>query len=399
MHALEIRAAAEALQRVGQIHRRAEQQDGVARVLEPLGGDVLGLFDDPHHCHRGRRIDGTQSAPLIVEGNIAPGDRSAEGPATIGQTANRLLELPEDFRVVGIAEVEVVGRTHRHGPGAGQIAASLGDGGLTALIGVEVHVATIAIHGEGHVFVRQRGRRLEPVGGPRLGCGILGLGHRETVALDADHRSVTAGANYRAVADHVVVLAINPVLGGDGVVGKQSFKVAHRVAGVGDAVEPESANGRHVSRLAGLAVVHRSFVSQLLGGHIHDHLAPVTNDHATRVGHHADLGPRQIPLVENRLHLGFTPLVDHDEHALLGFGEHDLVAGHVRSPLRDLVQLDLDARSGAGSRLASGAGQTRRTHVLHAGDTSGGQQFQAGLADELLHERIAHLDRPALLLG
>ena len=91
--------------------------------------------------------------------------------------------------------------------------------------------------------------------------------------------------------------------------------------------------------------------------------------------------------------------MDDDEHPLLRLGQHDLVAGHVRRALRHLVQLDFDARPGAGRRLARRAGQARRAHVLHAGDAAGGEQFEARLADEFLHEGVAHLHRAALLLG
>ena len=62
-------------------------------------------------------------------------------------------------------------------------------------------------------------------------------------------------------------------------------------------------------------------------------------------------------------------------------------------------KLDLDARAGASGGFASRAGQARRAHVLNAGDGVGGEQFQAGFADQFFHERIAHLHRAALLAG
>ena len=113
----------------------------------------------------------------------------------------------------------------------------------------------------------------------------------------------------------------------------------------------------------------------------------------------ADLRPGQIPFVENALHLLLAALLDDDQHALLRFAEHDLVRGHVRRALGHLGQFDLDARAGAGGGFAGGTGQAGGAHVLDAGDRAGGEQFQAGFADQLLHERIAHLHRPALLLG
>ena len=313
---------------------------------------MLGLFDDSYHRHRGRRINGSQGTALVVEGNIASGDRSIEGAATLCQTPDRFLELPEDLRIVRVTEIEIVGRAHGDRSGTGQITASLGDGGFSALVGVEIHVAPVAIDGEGHVLVGQGGRQLEPIGRTRLGGSILGLGDREAISLNANHGRIAAWANHRAIPHHVVVLAINPVLGGDGVIGKKALEIAHRVLGVSDAIETEGADPHHIGRLTGLALIHRGFVCQGLGRQIHDDLASMTDDHAPGVGHHANLGPRQVPLIEDRLHLGLAAFVNDNEHPLLGLGEHDLVAGHVRSPLRHLIQLDLDAGSGAGGCLA-----------------------------------------------
>jgi len=89
--------------------------------------------------------------------------------------------------------------------------------------------------------------------------------------------------------------------------------------------------------------------------------------------------------------------VDDDEHSFLGFAQHDLVRRHVRGALGNLAEVDLDAGAGARGRFARRAGQARRAHVLDAGDRAGGEQFQARLAHELFHERIAHLHRAALL--
>ena len=292
VHALQINTATDTLQWVGQVHGRTEEQNHIPGRLEPLGGNVLGLFDNPNHRHRRRRIDGSQGTALIIEGNITPGDRCVEGPATLCQTPNRFFELPEDLGIVGVAEIKIVGRAHGDRSGTGQITAGLGDGGFSALVGIEIHVAPVAIDGEGDVLVGQGGRQLEPVGRTRLGCSILGLGDREAISLDANHGRIAAWADHRAIPNHVVVLTINPVLGGDGVIGKKAFEIAHRVTGVSNTIEAEGADTLHIGRLTRLALIHRSFVCQGLGREIHDHLAPMADDHAAGVGHHADFGPR-----------------------------------------------------------------------------------------------------------
>jgi len=57
MKRLQICAAAQALQWVFQIHRVAEQNDGVAHVLEPLCRHVFQLFDEAHDGDRRCGID------------------------------------------------------------------------------------------------------------------------------------------------------------------------------------------------------------------------------------------------------------------------------------------------------------------------------------------------------
>jgi len=67
--------------------------------------------------------------------------------------------------------------------------------------------------------------------------------------------------------------------------------------------------------------------------------------------------------------------------------------------LRDFVQLDFDACAGARGGFAGRAGQAGCAHVLNAGTAPVGEKFQAGFANEFFHERIAHLDGPALALA
>ena len=90
---LQIRAAAEALQRRG-FHCVAEQDDGVTFVLEPLRGNVFRLVDEADDGNRGRGINRAGGA-LVVERAIAAGDGRVEGFATFRQTAHGFRNLPE----------------------------------------------------------------------------------------------------------------------------------------------------------------------------------------------------------------------------------------------------------------------------------------------------------------
>ena len=197
----------------------------------------------------------------------------------------------------------------------------------------------------------------------------------------------------------MIVLAIHPVLRRDARPGEQLLQIIGGSRRVGDAVETERADVFQIRGLNGLALIHRRFVGDLPRGNVHDEFADVPHLHVASVGDDADLGPRQIPLVENAFHFLFAALVDDDEHAFLRFRKHDFVAAHVRRALRNFIEFDLDACAGPRGHFASGTRQTRRAHVLHARDATGGEQFKARFAHEFFHERIADLHRAALLLG
>ena len=51
----------------------------------------------------------------------------------------------------------------------------------------------------------------------------------------------------------------------------------------------------------------------------------------------ANLRERYVPLGTHCRCLGLFPLLDHHEHALLRFTEHDLIGRHVRLTERDKV--------------------------------------------------------------
>ena len=79
---LQIRAAAQTLQRVGRIHWFAQQNDGVALVLKPLRGHVFGFVDESDHGNRGRGVDGAGGI-LIVKRAIASSHRRVKSPARL----------------------------------------------------------------------------------------------------------------------------------------------------------------------------------------------------------------------------------------------------------------------------------------------------------------------------
>ena len=359
---------------------------------------MLRLFDDADHRDGRRRINGAVGI-LVVETDVAARNGRVEDAAGFGESADRFFELPENFRVIAIAEVQIVGRAERQSAGAGQVPRRFSDRDLAAFVRIEINVGGVAIH-------RQRdelfGAGLRLCRTMTLSCeGSSGLSPRrgKAVRLDAKHRRVAAGADDRTVAHHMVVLAINPLFGRDAWPCEQGLQVGNRVLCVGHIGQCKSAHGRQVSRLTRFAVIHRRFIRQLRRRNVGHDLAVVFHDHAARVGDRSNFRPGQIPLVENPLDLLFAAFVDDEEHAFLRFAEEDFVRRHVRHALRNFGKVDLDAGAGARRRFAGGTGQTGRAHVLNAGHRPRREQFKTGFQHQLLHERVAHLHGPALLLG
>ena len=83
---------------------RPRRPSAAKPTAEPLANVVV---DAEHADHRGRVDRG--GARLVVEADVAAGDRDAEGLAAVGEAADGLGELPHDRRVLRGAEVEAVG--------------------------------------------------------------------------------------------------------------------------------------------------------------------------------------------------------------------------------------------------------------------------------------------------
>ena len=112
---------------------------------------MLGPLDDGDHCNRWRRINRAVGI-LVIEADISACDWRVEGAAGFGHTANRFLELIKNFRIVRIAEIEVVGCTQRSRAGTSEVAGGFCYGDFSALIRIEVNVSGVAIDRERNEF-------------------------------------------------------------------------------------------------------------------------------------------------------------------------------------------------------------------------------------------------------
>ena len=78
------------------VNQIAQQNNRVAFVLEPLRRDVFRFFDEADHGDRRRRIDRAGRA-LVVEADIAAGDRRVESAAGLRQAADGLRAIARKF--------------------------------------------------------------------------------------------------------------------------------------------------------------------------------------------------------------------------------------------------------------------------------------------------------------
>ena len=116
------------------------------------------------------------------------------------------------------------------------------------------------------------------------------------------------------------------------------------------------------------------------------------------VGRPANNGEIETPFAEDGLCLGFLLRLQHHEHPLLAFGEHHLVGAHGFFAHGHAVEIEFDAEITLGAHLDRRTGQSGRAHVLDGDDRSRRHQFEAGLEKAFFGERVANLDRRALLL-
>ena len=294
-----------------------------------------------------------------------------EGAAGVGDAAAGLAELEEHLGLLRVAEVEAVGDAERPRAGAGDVARRLRDRGLAALVRVERHQPGVAVHRDGDA----------EVGRPAPGS---------TPASPPGPSTVEAWTRG-------IVLLVHPALARDVGAVEQELQARRRRSTFGGTAGRRSAGARRVG-FTRLGSVDRTVVHQALAGN-RGHGEPVVLDPEDPVvGHPADGRGGELPLGADRLDLLHPPGLGHHQHPLLRFGEQDLVRRHPGFARRHQSGVDLDADAAARRHLGARAGETGGAHVLDGDDQTRGDQLQAGLEQQLLGERVAHLDlRPACL--
>src|SRR5690606_14982809 len=129
----------------------ADQVDGLAICLFAptrwgAACHVVELAKGRHH--RGR-VDGLV-AGLVVQRDVAAGDRNTKLHAGIGQAADTLGQLPHDIRILWGTVVQAVRNSRRDRAGGGDVAVGFGQCQLGADVWVQVGVATVGIGSDGN---------------------------------------------------------------------------------------------------------------------------------------------------------------------------------------------------------------------------------------------------------
>ncbi len=146
-------------------------------------------------------------------------------------------------------------------------------------------------------------------------------------------------------------------------------------------------------------VVERRIVRERCGGHVADDLVSHPDDEPSRAGHGTDHRRAESPLRADRLSALELARLDHGDHALLALGHHDLEGLHPGLALRNNTRIDLDAYAAPARHLADRTRETGRAAVAKGHEQLVLKQLEARLDEQLLLERIAHLDTRALVFG
>ena len=217
--------------------------------------------------------------------------------------------------------------------------------------------------------------------------------------MDAHHGSIAAGLLHRVAADLAVVLFPYPLARGE-------VNRAHQL----EQVRAHVGAFRHIAHGRNLgpglvflrrdvgALIFRRVVGKRAQRNVADHFAVEFENHVAGVGHFADHGEIEFPLLEDRLGHGFLAGLKHHEHTLLAFREHHLVRRHRLFAAGHGVHVQANAGTALAGHFDRRGGEPGRAHVLNRDDCVGGHEFEACLDQQLFGEGIAHLHGRALFV-
>src|ERR1051326_1125641 len=151
-------------------------------MLEAAPNDQAGVFDEPQHSDDRTRID-RPFRTLIVKADVPAGHGSLQRRASVADSSDRLLELPEHLRFLWITEVQAICYRNRPCSHAGNVSCALGYCDLCPPIGIQKDIPWIAIGLEGD---------------------------RPAASINSDDGGIGAPRHDGVISDHRVVLCRDP---------------------------------------------------------------------------------------------------------------------------------------------------------------------------------------------
>src|SRR3954470_5468438 len=236
------------------------------------GNPVFHIVQQADHANGGSRIDRAAGA-LVVEGDVAASDRSAESAAGIRNSPTGLAELKEDLGFLRVPEIEAVGDPQWSGPARGHVAGRLCHGSLASLVRIEGNQPGIAVHRHGNA---------------------------KAAAGNPDYTGIGPWREHRGGLHCRIVLLVDPALAGDvRIIEKQlhgALEIDHRLARV-DLRSPEPGS----LALFRFGVIDRAVFEQPATWNGDDRLPVVLDSEHAVVGHSPDLGCTELPFGAYRL--------------------------------------------------------------------------------------------------
>ena len=356
--------------------RSIQQDHSVAGFAEGDFQDLRGVFDHPDDADDRGGVDRFAES-FVVEADVASGDGSVEGGARFDQAIDGFAELPHHFGLFGAAEIQAIRGGDGPRAAASHIAGRFGHRVHGSHAGIQLTPAAVAVGREGQRALHGSRFRI----------------------FDTHHCRVARAGTRQSVGAHgSVVLLGDPALGGNRRRRQQLQEVLGEVRAFGREGKPIRGVLFSRCRRGHGPLIDRTFFCQGMRGNFRGGSAVVVDAGHAAFGNLADDDGIEAPLLEDRQDFMLAALFRHQQHALLGFAEHDFVGRHAGLALRNFGEFDLDARAAARGHFHSGAGEAGSAHVLNRDDRPGVHGFQAGFEQQFLHEGVADLYIRTLLL-
>ena len=310
----------------------------------------------------------------VVQGNITARNRHTKLAAAVNQTKDGLVELPHDIGIVRGAIIEAISDSHRSCARDSHIPVSLAKSQLGAKIRVKGGLASVSVQGQRDAEV------------------VVNTNHAGIVRL-SEH-SIATHEPVILVGDPGTVAQLGGANKGQQGPGKTLTRViARQRVGVVlvELINPPRTGGRHVE--------NRSVVSNRPRIDVDNPLALPINVKSTGVGDLANDSGSDTPMGAD-LHEAVKLIgAHHRGHPLLGLAHEDLFRGEVRVAQRNAVELDVHATVASTGQLGGGTGDSGGTEILQGLNYPGVEEVKGALDEQLLHERVAHLDAGSLRLA